>query len=474
MKNKLLKRILLAVFVPLGSIVVIAGLLLATVSIYVAAYHGDDTSNTIQNTTRLVQASGKSLYDKDGKHLHLRGVNIGNLFASEQWLSPFSIGPKTNEDGSYAKDGDGHILYKDMPEEDFLKGFYSNPNLSRSQVDELLGLYYENWFTEQDAINIASLGMNALRVPFYWRNILNDDYTPKSELEAFRYLDPIVEKCSRHGVYVILDLHGAPGGQNGYEHSGTTACDFYTDEFIERTCTLWSTVARHYKDSVLGENVASYDLLNEPTYPAQTNSGKEVWAAEDRLYKAIRATGDKHNITIEGTWFFRNLPSPKDYGWENIQLELHWYNWGDAYPYWAMYDVCQGERMLKDFDAPFYLGEFTFFKNEAWSNLSRFDQWGYNWTFWTYKKVEPYWWDSNWALYELKLQLQDDDNDPVKEKLMVDVRSADYATIKALIGRMITDATPGVDGSNWRSSQYCYNPVKSYFDSRDMLPPLNS
>lgn len=446
----------MGVGITLGSLVVIAGLTLATCVIYSAAYRGDSLTSTITNTTGLVQAKGRSLYDKNGKLLRLKGVNIGNCFVSEQWLSPLSVGAKKNADGSYVTDKDGNIQYPEMPEETFLNGFASNPNISPLQREELLGLYYTNWFSEVDAENIAAMGLNEIRVPFYWRNILNDDYTPRAESEAFRYLDPIVEMCARNNLYVVLDLHGAVGGQNGYEHSGTFDYNFYTSENIERTATLWKTVANHYKDSELGKTIASYDLLNEPCYPSQTNSGKVVWDAEDSLYQAIRSTGDKHNITIEGTWFFMNLPVPANYGWDNIQLELHWYNWGDQLPYWLFFAHEQGNRMLKDINAPIYLGEFTYF-SDVWSqNLAKLDRWGYSWSFWTYKMTIPYWWNNTWGVYNQKLNL-----DSSKGETLTNVATDSYAKIKATILSTNTLAKRN-DGTPYWDTSDTYTRVKTY------------
>ena len=37
--------------------------------------------------------------------------------------------------------------------------------------------------------------------------------------EGFKHLDRVIDLCAKHGIYTILDLHTAPGGQNPDWHS---------------------------------------------------------------------------------------------------------------------------------------------------------------------------------------------------------------------------------------------------------------
>ena len=83
--------------------------------------------------------------------------------------------------------------------------------------------HYENaYLTTEDFNNFKELGMSAVRVPFTYMNFYEkgsgDSWNLKSN--AFDRLDWIIEECSERGIYVILDLHGAFGSQNGQDHSG--------------------------------------------------------------------------------------------------------------------------------------------------------------------------------------------------------------------------------------------------------------
>lgn len=65
--------------------------------------------------------------------------------------------------------------------------------------------------------------MSVIRVPFTYMNLYRYDSSKNDWAlrdNAFRKLDWFVEQCSQRGIYVILDLHGAFGSQNGQDHSG--------------------------------------------------------------------------------------------------------------------------------------------------------------------------------------------------------------------------------------------------------------
>lgn len=219
-------------------------------------------------------------------------------------MSPFALEPLKNTDGSYVKDADGNIQYPEFTEEEFRAGLKSNPNLVDYDVEALLSYYYSCFFTEEDfRIIKEELGLNTVRLPFYYLNILNEDLTRKEETAAFAYLDWFVEQASKQGLYVILDLHGAPGSQSGYEHSGSAKREanlWRSEENVAATVDLWNYVSQHYLQTRpdLGKWIATYDLLNEPTYTYKGITTKECWAVFDRIYDAIRANGDQHVITF--------------------------------------------------------------------------------------------------------------------------------------------------------------------------------
>jgi len=407
--KKIVKRTLLILL----AVVILLGLGVGALLLYSHNYTIKPQAPSISNSTGLIQAQGRSLYDAAGDPIQLRGINAGQILLQEGWMSPFALEPLKNDDGSYVKDADGNIQYPEFTEEEFRAGIRSNPNLQGYDMDALLQLYRECFFTEEDfRIIKEDLKMNTIRLPFYYLDILNEDLTRKSEQEAFSYLDWFISQAARQELYVVLDLHGAPGSQNGYEHSGSAqrSADLWTsEENIQATIDLWRYISRHYTENAdLGRWIATYDLLNEPTYTYKGVTTKECWDVFDRIYDAIRANGDHHVITMECCWDFSRLPNPADYGWENVQYEYHWYNWWPAaLPYAFFYAYQDLFNITRDYDVPVYIGEFTVFENrQAWAQeLALFDRRNYSWTIWNYKTTVTGWWTSSWGVYTVQLNL---------------------------------------------------------------------
>ena len=117
---------------------------------YSRLYSIPEQEKHIENTTGLVQAHNRSLYDAKGDKLRLIGVNAGQLLIQEGWMGPFALEPLKNEDGSYVKDGGNNIQYPEFTEEHFREGIKANPNLNTYDIDELLRIYYDSFFTEED------------------------------------------------------------------------------------------------------------------------------------------------------------------------------------------------------------------------------------------------------------------------------------------------------------------------------------
>src|SRR5438270_13879790 len=132
-----------------------------------------------------------------GDVVSLRGVNLGGWLLWEEWMCPM--------DSSGLKDALS-------ARQTLISRF------KESMADELIAAYEEAWITEQDLDNIAELGMNVVRVPFWYPNLLKDDGTWRTN--AFDRLDWVVSKAWQRGIYTILDLHGAPGGQSKEQTTG--------------------------------------------------------------------------------------------------------------------------------------------------------------------------------------------------------------------------------------------------------------
>jgi len=409
-----MKKWLKISLMSLVSVLAIAGISIGGLVLNSVTYKVGDIPATHTNNTDLIQAYGKGLYEANGNEIVLKGTNIGACFVTEGWLVPYCI-----EDPTYNEKGEPQ--YKEISEDQFLNALKNNPNnFTTKDIEDIQDTYYNAWICEEDFKNISDLGMNCIRLPFGYKMILNEDLSRKDETKAFKYLDKVIEWSKKYNLYVVLDLHCAPGSQNGYEHGGSVEyasgtagakyVGFWNNEtYVNAVCDLWKYVSEHYSTtrSDLASSIAMYDILNEPR-SSKASTDKECWDVMDKIYDTIRDSNDKHVVTLEGCWTFACLPDPTDYGWENVCYSHHWYNF-QQFNWTLFYAYEDAFNIGRDYNVPYYQGEFNFFDNEEdWAiGLKLFDERHYSWTNWTYKKVVAGWWNDSWSIYNLNMYEND-------------------------------------------------------------------
>lgn len=346
----------------------------------------EDTPLSMLHTdgTRIVNASGETL--------QLLGVNAGGWLVQEGWMN-LTNAPSQLE--AFA------VL---------------DERFGRETRERLFQVYEDNYWKASDFDNIRALGMNVIRLPFAWWNIVDDDGALRED--AFVRLDWFVDCCAQRGLYVVLDLHAAPGSQNGNDHSGDITGSHLWEEahYQDLTQFIWEQVAAHYRGN---PTIAAYDLLNEPG--GKLNStGVTQWDFFDRLYRAIRAVDGEHIIMMESCWEPENLPAPERYGWENVIYQYHYYKWNADNDYWAQKlftDVKLTKLAKVGHPVPSFVGEFTLFQSiDAWEYaLEAYTKAGLSWTIWTYKVTGS----STWGLYNVygdKVDIYTDSAEEIEAK----------------------------------------------------------
>lgn len=320
---------------------------------------------------RFLKVVNNKLINGLGEEVVLRGLNLGGWLIQESWMCPVS-----GEDRKWANLDTLNVL-----EERF----------TEKEVQEILDTYQDHWITEADIKNISDLGCNVLRVPFWYRNFMkSEDGTwineNLNENPGFKRLDWVIKMAERYGMYVILDMHGCPGGQSMDHCCGTLEENrLYTDFVCQESMKkLWVAIANRYKEN---STVAAYDIMNEP----QNNSGYEgknsydpweqkSWEMTNQIYdsmiKAIRETGDNHIVTVEGIWRVSNLPNPMEKGWANMMYQTHLYDDDQGFKKWVedMADT------MDKYGVAGYIGEF-----QNLNGIPMCDEHNISWTTWTYK-----------------------------------------------------------------------------------------
>lgn len=166
---------------------------------------------------------------------NLRGVNLGAWLVLERWMVP--------------------DVYRgsDAPDE------YSLCLGLGDKAKDRLDRHRETFITAEDFRWIKNCGLNAVRLPVgYWAL-----EAPKPFVESARFIDFALDQSHQNGLKLLLDLHGAPGSQNGWNHSGRSGpINWPKDpQNIEETLRVLESFAQRF-----GQHPALFgiELLNEP------------------------------------------------------------------------------------------------------------------------------------------------------------------------------------------------------------------
>lgn len=344
-----------------------------------AAKPETDNSVGLIDESMFIKAEGELLKTAAGDTVYLRGVNVGGLFVTENWMQKI-FKNNTKEHGSTKG-----IDYKQTVKV-FLERF------GKEKTEALLAEFRANWFSDEDFKILKELGINTIRLPITYMAIDIDavyDYRLAAYEYDFSAVDAFIEQAASYGIYTILDLHGAYGSQNGADHSGdiNVPTDFYSnEEMMQLTVDLWKVMAEHYKGNPA---IAAYDILNEPgehkVGGGTQSTTTRHWNFMDRLYDAIREIDTDHVIIFESCWNASNLPMPSEYGWENCMYSFHHYSGNKNHNNSFASKI--KDMKSRNFGIPLHMGEFTCYDSkEQWEfSLNTMNENGIHWNNWTYK-----------------------------------------------------------------------------------------
>lgn len=315
----------------------------------------------------FLHTQGEDVVDARGQKFLLRGVGLGNWLLPEGYMWRF--GAKADRPRKIE-----HLVQELIgPEE--ARRFWSE--------------FRKNYITQADIERIAALGFNSVRLPLNARLFLTEGDRPAYVDEGFQLLHDLVAWCRQAGIYVIIDMHAAPGGQTG-QNIDDSAHDepelFSEPRNQDRLVGLWVRIATLYKDE---PTVAAYDLLNEPL-PERTGAAAKYKAQLEPLYRritaAIRSVDKRHIITLEGADWANDwsvFSAPFD---DNLLYQFHYYCWDRPDNLKSISRYLDLRTRLR---APIWGGE-TGEKDDAiyWGTTDYFEANHVGWGFWPWKKME--------------------------------------------------------------------------------------
>lgn len=308
----------------------------------------------------LVRVDGRNFIAPDGSVLRIKGISVGNWLVPEGYMFKFKTA--------------------------------NSPRLIYDAFDRLLGAeraaafwreFRDSYVTEDDIRFIKSVGFNTVRVPMHWRLFI----TPGGDIEGdgWALLDRVVDWAGRAGLYVIPDLHAAPGGQTGINHDDGSGYPliFYVARDRDLTVKLWRAIAQRYRGNPA---ILGYDLLNEPiaTFHDTATLNPRLEPFYRRITEAIRAVDPERIVILAGGQWSTSLAMLGPPFASNLAYTYH--------AFWASTRRDSIQRHLNFahlHNVPLFLGETGELEDEWNAGFRRLhEEHGIGWAFWSYKNLE--------------------------------------------------------------------------------------
>lgn len=179
-------------------------------------------------------------FDYNGQKV--RGVNTGGWFVLEPWITPSMF------------EGNGAVDEYTLTQELGSDAAYSK-----------LSQHWNSWITEDDFKQMASAGLNHVRIPIGYWSVIPRDGEPFVK-GAYDVLGKALDWASGAGLKVMIDLHGAAGSQNGFDNSGKYGSVQWTQgDTVDHTIKVLNKIR---DDHASHPAVAAIELLNEPMGPS--------------------------------------------------------------------------------------------------------------------------------------------------------------------------------------------------------------
>ena len=328
------------------------------------------------NAQGFLDVKGKHIVNQNGEKVILRGMGLGGWMLQEGYMLRFP-----NEGQQYR--------IKERIEE----------VIGKSKTGEFYDLWLTNHTRKADIDSMKAWGFNSVRLPMHF-NL----YTLPIEEEpvkgrntwlekGFAMTDSLLAWCTANGMYLILDLHAAPGGQgndlNISDRNPNTPSLWDSEENRNKMIALWRKLAERYSNEPW---IGAYDIINEPNWgfadPNDKNGLKEPHNIPLKklmvdVTSAIREVDKKHIIIIEGNGWGNNyngiLPTWDD----KMVVSFH--------KYWNFNDQASIQHFIDirdKYNVPVWLGE-TGENSNVWFTqaISLMEKNEIGWCWWPLKKM---------------------------------------------------------------------------------------
>lgn len=319
----------------------------------------------------FLHTQGQQIVDAGGNNVILRGLGLGGWMVQEGYMLQTS-------------------------------GFAGPQHEIKNAITDLIGAentqkfyeaYLANGITKRDIDSLKAWGFNSVRLPMHYALYMPPEGKPRGSEKGFEMTDRLLEWCAANEMYLILDLHAAPGGQghdaNISDYDPTRPSLWESKANRDRTVALWVKLAERYRDSPW---IGGYDLINEPNWnfegehPNGCDEQNNVPLREllVEITQAIREVDKNHIIYLGGNCWGNNYNGIFPLWDDNTVISFHKYwNYNDQESIQGMLDYRETHN------APIWLGESGENSN-VWfkESLRLMEANNIGWAYWPMKKVE--------------------------------------------------------------------------------------
>ncbi|KAI0015321.1 glycoside hydrolase family 5 protein [Xylariomycetidae sp. FL0641] len=239
-----------------------------------------------------------------------RGVNLGGWLSIEPFITPSLFDSYDSKLG---------II------DEWTLCAHLGPKTAAATLEK----HYATFVTEDTFKEIQAAGLDHVRIPYsYWAVQTYDD-DPYVFRTSWRYLLRGIEWARKYGLRVNLDLHGLPGSQNGWNHSGRQGAIGWlngTDGTTnaQRSLDVHDRLSRFFAQDRYANVLAFYGLANEPAMVWLEAQAVLDWTTQ--AYQLVRTqNGLQANIVFgDGFMGLANWQG-KLQGMEGLVLDVHQY-----------------------------------------------------------------------------------------------------------------------------------------------------
>lgn len=241
--------------------------------------------------------------------MKFKGVNVGGWLNIEPFITPSLFEQYGQRDG-------------------IIDEYTLCTKLGTDRCKSTLEEHYSSFVTKDTFADIRDAGFDHVRIPFGYWAVTTYNGDPYVKQVSWRYLLRGIEYARQNGLRVNLDLHGAPGSQNGWNHSGRQGTIGWLngtdgDLNAQRTLDIHHQLSQFFAQPRYKNIVTMYGLVNEPRMVDINTTRVISWT--EKAIKQVRSD----NITAvlvfgDGFYGLANWQG-KLQNYDNLLLDVHQY-----------------------------------------------------------------------------------------------------------------------------------------------------